>query len=55
MKDWVEEYLVNFLKNCSLTVRNVHLRFEDDSYSSKLPFAFGLLCDVRALLANNAE
>ncbi len=46
LTDWIEEYLVNFLKNCNLTIRNVHLRFEDDHYSRAMPFALGLVCDV---------
>ena len=34
------------LKNVTLTVNGIHIRYEDDFYAFKAPFAFGLLCDV---------
>ena len=44
--DWIEESLVNFLRNARICGKNVHLRFEDDYYSKALPFSLGLLCEV---------
>ena len=34
------------LKNVTLTVNRIHIRYEDDFYASQNPFAFGLICEV---------
>lgn len=34
------------LKNVTLKINRIHIRFEDDYYASQRPFAFGIICDV---------
>ncbi len=38
-------YAKNILKNIKLSLNHLHIRYEDDYFSSQKPFAFGLLCD----------
>lgn len=38
-------YITNILKNVTLTINRIHLRYEDDYFSQINPFSFGLLCD----------
>lgn len=45
-ESWIELYLINILRNARICIKGIHLRLEDDFYSSSLPYAFGLISDV---------
>lgn len=34
------------LKNVTLTINRLHVRYEDDYYADQNPFAFGVFCEV---------
>lgn len=34
------------LKNVTLVINRIHVRYEDDYYANEKPFAFGLVCKV---------
>jgi len=45
-KEPKSDVLKMILKNVTLTINRIHIRYEDDFYADQNPFAFGLLCDV---------
>jgi hypothetical protein len=44
-KGYLERYLTKVLMNLTLTVNNVHIRYEDETYPFCHPFSFGISLD----------
>jgi len=44
-KGVIERYFTKILMNLTLTVNNVHIRYEDETYPFQHPFSFGICLD----------
>ena len=51
----VESYFKSLLSNICLTIKNLHIRFEDDYFFNENPFSFGILVDTFATYPGNSE
>ena len=51
----IESYFKNIISNICLTVKNFHIRFEDDYFFNEPPFAFGIHIDTLATFPGNSE
>lgn len=45
----------NFLKNIKLTIRRLHVRFEDDYFSMSTPFSLGVVVDNVELMSSDSD
>ena len=44
-KGILERYFTKILMNLTLSVNNVHIRYEDETYPFQHPFSFGICLD----------
>jgi hypothetical protein len=44
-KSFLERYFERILINLTLTINNLHIRYEDETYPFQHPFSFGLCLD----------
>lgn len=45
----------NFLKNLKLTIKRLHIRFEDDYFSMSSPFSFGIVIEKLELITTDSD
>lgn len=51
----IQGYITNILKNITLTINRIHIRYEDDFFCQIRPFAFGIICDQISAYGSDTE
>ena len=54
-EDSLTNNMHSFLKNLKLTIKRLHIRFEDDYFSTQSPFSLGLAVDQLDLETSDTE